>query len=403
MKLNRYIFTLILTVLAWGMSGERMYAQKEGSPESTFNALDYRFQKFDNTKVHFADSIKFRNKFYNIVGIGVAGEWERGGEVIEKSYTGYTTRFTLGYRITPVHAIETDLLHTFKPTGNAYGANINWVANLNNIATRRDGHNKFEALFIAGASYRYAEKSSAGINTGLRLQWNAGINAGFFIEPKVSVMTDPYSSRTFTTSPSISFGFTLRYHKPNYYLWDYLTPFAIKTNLLYDAATGVNVGIEAPIGRRFSLAFDWMCPWWSNYDAQKYLQIMQGTLEGRVWLGNRNRKDLLTGWFTGVMVGGGIYDLMFKPEIGYQGEYSTVGVIGGYAHRVNKSGTLRMEYELGLGWMGTDYRKYWWDGFDYALYAPSPQSWYFQWFGPVKAQISLVYMLKIRSKVGGRR
>ena len=215
-------------------------------------------------------------------------------------------------------------------------------------------------------------------------------------------MSDPFSSRTFTTSPSVAFGFTLRYHQPKYYLWDYLTPFAIKTNLLYDLATGVNVGIEAPIGKRFSLGFDWACPWWSNYDKQKYFQIMQGTLEARYWFGNRKEKELLTGWFAGVMVGGGIYDLMFKPEIGYQGEYSTAGLVGGYAHTVNKSGSLRMEYELGLGWMGTDYRKYWWDGFDYALFAPSPQSWYFQWFGPIKAQVSLVYMLKIRSKVGGR-
>ena len=73
MKLNKYIFTLILSILFLGVTGERMYAQKPGSPETTFNALDYRFQKFDKSPVSFADSIKFRNKFYNIVGVGIAG------------------------------------------------------------------------------------------------------------------------------------------------------------------------------------------------------------------------------------------------------------------------------------------------------------------------------------------
>ena len=402
MTRNRYILTLILSILFMGLAGERMYAQKPGSPENFINALDYRYQKFDKTPVPFMDSVKFRNKFYNIVAVGVEGDWERR-QSLDEPYTGHNARFTFGYRLTPVHALEADILHTVSRSGNnIYGGNLNWAVNLNNIATRKDAWNKFEVLYIAGASYRYSDKSSFGINTGFRLQWNAGINAGFFLEPKVNIMSDPYSSRTFTTAPQLSFGFTLRYHKPNYYLWDYLTPFAIKTNLLYDAATAINIGIEAPIGRRFSLAFDWVSPWWSNKNKHQYLQLMQGTLEGRVWLGNRQRKDLLTGWFTGVMVGGGVYDFMFNPDKGFQGEYSTAAAIAGYAHRINKSGTLRMEYELGLGWLSTSYVKYWWDGFDYTLFAPSPQSWLTQWYGPVKAQISLVYMLKIRSKVGGR-
>ena len=392
---------LILSILFMGLAGERMYAQKPGSPENFVNALDYRYQKFNNTRVHFSDSATFRNKFYNFVSVGIEGDWDRYLSPAEP-LIGNNARFTFGYRLTPVHALELDLLHASKGGNYSYGANLNWAVNLNNIVTKRDGHNKFEAIFLSGASFRYSDKNSYGLNTGIRLQWNPGINAGFFIEPKMAIMTDPYSSKTFTTVPSVSVGFTLRYHKPNYYLWDYLTPFAIKTNLLYDAISAVNIGIEAPIGRRFSLAFDWVSPWWSDYERQKYFQVMQGTLEGRVWLGNRLKKDLLTGWFTGIMVGGGVYDLMFNADQGYQGEYSTAGVIAGYAHRVNKSGTLRMEYELGLGWLSSGYVKYWWDGFDYTLFAPSPQSWLTTIYGPVKAQISLVYMLKIRSKVGGR-
>ena len=401
MKQSKFILILCLSVLLFGMTGVNMRAQKPGTPENNINAIDNRFQKFDKTPVTFADSVRFRNRFYNIFSAGIEADWEKSISLSEPM-TGLNARLSFGYRISPIHAVEADFLYANTLGRNTAGANLNWAVNLNNLATRRDGHNRFEVLFVSGASYRNSGKNSYGVNTGFRLQWNPGINAGLFVEPKVSVMSDPYSSKTFTTVPAVTFGLTLRYNQPKYYLWDYLTPFAIKTNLLYDAATAVNFGVEAPIGDRWSVAFDWVSPWWSSYDKQKYFQLMQGSLEGRYWFGNRENKHQLTGWFAGVMLGGGVYDLMFRYDNGLQGEYSTAGVIGGYAHTINKSGTLRMEYELGLGWLGTEYVKYWWDGYDYALIAPSPQSWRTQWYGPVKAQVSLVYMLKIRSKVSGR-
>lgn len=401
MRLSRIISSLCLALLIWGMQDISVYAQKKDSPESSFNAINLRFQKFDNTPVTFADSVKFRDRFYNIFSAGIEADWERTFD-LNTPMTGLASRLTFGYRITPVHAVETDFLYSDTGSRHSAGLNVNWAMNLNNLALRRDAHNRFEVLFLAGASYRQSDKASVGINTGLRLQWNPGKNAGLFIEPKLNIMSDPYSSRTFSTVPSISFGLTLRYHKPDYYLWDYLTPFAIKTNLLYDAASVLNIGIEAPIRDRWSVAFDWVCPWWSSYERQKYLQLLYGSLEGRYWFGNREDKLQLTGWFAGIAAGGGIYDLMYDAMNGIQGEFSTCGVIGGFAHTVNKSGTLRLEYSVGLGWMGTEYVKYWWDEYDYTLIAPSPQTWRTNWFGPIKAQVSLVYMLKIRSKVSGR-
>jgi hypothetical protein len=97
-----------------------------------------------------------------------------------------------------------------------------------------------------------------------------------------------------------------------------------------------------------------------------------------------------------------IYDILLNRVNGVQGEFQSYSVVGGYAHPINKSGSLRLEYELGLGLISTDYVKYWWDGFDYTLIAPSPQSWRTNWWGPTKLSVSLVYYLKIRSKVGGR-
>lgn len=401
MRMKRYILCLCLAIFAWGGLDISVYAQKPDSPESSFNAINQRYQKFDNSPVVFADSVRFRDRFYNIFSAGIDADCESSFD-LDTPVTGFATRFTMGYRMTPVHAFEADLLYTDLGKRHSGGLNLNWVMNLNNLALRKDAHNKFEALFIAGASYRQSDKAQFGINTGLRLQWNPGINAGLFVESKLNIMSDPYSSRTFSTVPSISFGLTLRYHKPKYYLWDYLTPLAIKTNLLYDVATVANIGVEAPIRDHWSVAFEWVCPWWSSYDNQKYLQLLYGNLEGRYWFGNREDRPQLTGWFAGLAAGGGLYDLMYDALHGIQGEFSTCGVVGGFAHTINRSGTLRLEYAVGLGWMGTEYVKYWWDEYDYTLISPSPQTWKTNWFGPTKVQVSLVYMLKIRSKVSGR-
>lgn len=401
MRLKQYILCLCFAISAWGWQGADVYAQKKDSPENNVNAIDYRFQKFDNTPVRFADSVRFRNRIYNIFSGGYEASWQKQiftGDRIG----GLDARLSFGYRISPVHAIETDFLYSNLARTDAFGANLNHVMNLNNFATRKDGRNRFETLFISGLSYRYDGNHTYGVNTGLRLQWNPGINAGIFVEPKLNVMTSSDPVTRIATIPSVNVGLTLRYHQPKYYLWDYLTPFAIKTNLLYDAASAINIGIEAPIGDHWSVAADWVAPWWSSYDKQIYIQMMLGSIEGRYWFGNRKEKLLLTGWFAGVNLSGGLYDFMLDPMNGVQGELQAYSAVGGYAHAINKSGNLRMEYSLGLGYMRTQFVKYWWDGFDYALVAPSPQTWLTSWIGPTKVQVSLVYMLKLRSKVGGR-
>lgn len=89
--------------------------------------------------------------------------------------------------------------------------------------------------------------------------------------------------------------------------------FALKTNLLFDAALMPNVEIELPVGKhnRYSLNGELMFPWWLM-DGDKYcLQILMGGLEGRYWLGNskkRQTKEVLTGHFLGLYAGGGKYD-----------------------------------------------------------------------------------------------
>ncbi len=178
--------------------------------------------------------------------------------------------------------------------------------------------------------------------------------------------------------------------------------FAVKTNLLYDIVLIPNIEIEVPIGNRWSLAGEWIFPWWVTKNNGNALQIQAGTIEGRYWLGEREKLPLLTGWFGGVYAGGGYYDLQYKNN-GYQGEFFiAAGLSAGYAHTINKRGNLRMEYNIGLGYLKTEYRYY--EGKEDNKFLVWQYDGNYSWIGPTKLEVSLVLMLNHnRKKRGGVR
>lgn len=178
--------------------------------------------------------------------------------------------------------------------------------------------------------------------------------------------------------------------------------FAVKTNLLFDAALMPNIEIEVPIGKRWSVNGEYMFPWWL-LDGDKYsLQILMGGLEGRYWLGsreNRMNREVLTGHFLGLYAGGGKYDLQWK-ENGYQGEFFiAAGISYGYVHEIAHN--LRLEYNIGIGLLRTDYRHYHArDNYQTLLWQENGK---YTWFGPTKVKISLVWLLNRKVKKGGGR
>ena len=177
--------------------------------------------------------------------------------------------------------------------------------------------------------------------------------------------------------------------------------FALKTNLLFDALLMPNIEIEVPIGDRFSIAGEWMFPWWIGKNNDKALQVLSGTVEGRYWFGNRTERRKMTGWFAGLYAGGGLYDLQNNSK-GYQGEFFiAAGLSGGYAHTINKRGNLRMEYSLGVGYLKTNYRYY--VGMEDNKYLVWQNDGNYSWVGPTKLEVSLVWMLNFNRKRGGTR
>lgn len=171
---------------------------------------------------------------------------------------------------------------------------------------------------------------------------------------------------------------------------------ALKTNLLFDALLMPNFEIEVPLGDRWSVQGEYMFPWWVSKDDTRALQILSGGVEGRYWFGHRNRMERLAGHFLGLYAGGGMYDVEYRGA-GYQGEfYIASGISYGYGLRL--SSDFRMEFSLGVGFLGTSYSRY--NLKDNHLVWQNDGR--YTWIGPTKLKISLVWVLNRKEK-GGRR
>ena len=170
--------------------------------------------------------------------------------------------------------------------------------------------------------------------------------------------------------------------------------FAVKTNLLFDAALMPNIELEVPIGKRWSLNGEYMFPWWLINDDRYCLQVLMGGLEVRYRPGRRSGRDVLTGHFLGLYAGGGKYDLQWDKN-GYQGEFFiAAGVSYGYAHSIARN--LRLEYNIGIGMLRTDYRHYHSrDNHRTLLWQENGE---YTWLGPTKLKISLVWLITGKNK-----
>lgn len=175
---------------------------------------------------------------------------------------------------------------------------------------------------------------------------------------------------------------------------------AVKSNLLYDAVTALNAEVEVPIGRRWSLAVEYLFPWWEHEN--KYcLQLLNLGFEGRYWLREQARhKGCLQGWFAGPYLMSGMYDLQWDREVNYQGEFWSAGVTAGYAMRLSKR--LNLEFSLSVGYLSTAYRHYF-PADDYSELYRDGKSGRTNYIGPTKAKIALVWPLHFSYKKGGRR
>ncbi len=179
--------------------------------------------------------------------------------------------------------------------------------------------------------------------------------------------------------------------------------FAVKSNLINDLMTVTNVELEFPMGQRFSLTGEYTFPWWYGAKSNFTMRTQMFHVGANYWLGDRTQREVLTGWHIGAMVGyANKYDVQLLAQPGIQGDYKMAGLNVGYAHTLYKS--LRLEYQLGLGVMRSDYRNYTmaydtiYDDikvFDYPWEVKRKT-----WIGPTQARVSLVWLINFQK--GGR-
>lgn len=177
---------------------------------------------------------------------------------------------------------------------------------------------------------------------------------------------------------------------------------ASRTNIL--AVPFINVGVEIPFGEHFSMGIDYYYPWLQRNTLHKTCnELVAYGMDVRYWMGSSKapKEARLLGHSFGVYGAGGHYD--FEREwSGHQGTFFNIGVDWLYAFPLFK-GRMHMELELGLGMIYSQAQPYdvfepYGDGFR----RPGEKK-IVRWFGPTRAQVSLVVPIYVNTRNSRRR
>lgn len=172
---------------------------------------------------------------------------------------------------------------------------------------------------------------------------------------------------------------------------------ALKTNLLLDAASFINYSIEVPIGERISILAQSYNPWWMTRNRQICNQTITIGGEARLYLGDRSERDRLTGHSIGICGFSGKGDWRWRRKICYQAYIVSAGLSYSYATPIGKY--LNLEFSISAGWARINYDHYL-PSDDFTILYRDHSNWgALNYFGPTKAEISLV--LPIRANIGG--
>lgn len=171
---------------------------------------------------------------------------------------------------------------------------------------------------------------------------------------------------------------------------------AVKTNMLYDALAVPNIGVEFYLGKNWSVAGNWMYGWWDKKGKNRYWRIYGGDIAVRYWLGRKAAEKPLTGHHLGV------YGQLFT----YDFEWGGTGYMGGepggtlwnkanyavgieYGYSLPVARRLNIDFTIGIGYWGGEYYQY--DPLDgHDVWQSTKER---HWFGPTKAEISLIWLL----------
>ncbi|MDE7115427.1 MAG: DUF3575 domain-containing protein [Muribaculaceae bacterium] len=162
------------------------------------------------------------------------------------------------------------------------------------------------------------------------------------------------------------------------------------TNMLYDAALVPNIGIGVMLGDKVSLWADWMYAWWSNRDKRRYWRIYGGDFEARWHFGHGRSANPLSGHRLGIYASILTYDIQFgRSHTGIMGDKFNYAAGISYGYSLPVARRLNIDFALGIGYMWGRYMK--------QRLIDTHDVWQSthnrRWFGPTKAEISLVWLI----------
>ena len=172
-----------------------------------------------------------------------------------------------------------------------------------------------------------------------------------------------------------------------------VTPWYIKSNLLYDAVLMPSLEVEYRFSEHFSAAVEGNMACWHNNGKHRYYQLATILPELRYWF---RPQGVRRGHYVGLFGGGGWYDLE-NGDTGYKGEGGMVGASYGYMFPVGKY--FAFEVGIGLGFMTTEYEEYLPIDGHYVY----QQTKCFNYFGPLKLKFAFVWNIGRWTEKGGRK
>lgn len=163
---------------------------------------------------------------------------------------------------------------------------------------------------------------------------------------------------------------------------------SLKTNILYDAILIPNIGIEFYLGKMMSINANWSYAWWSRNRSHNYWRYYGGDIAMRRWFGRKATDKPLTGHHIGLYAQILTYDFELGGK-GYMGNKYNYGGGIEYGFSLPAAPRINIDFTLGVGYIGGRYYEYIpLDG--HYVWQSTKQR---HWFGPTKAEISLVWLI----------
>lgn len=168
---------------------------------------------------------------------------------------------------------------------------------------------------------------------------------------------------------------------------------ALRTNLLYDALLIPNLGVDVILADNWSIYAELMYAGWDMPKKHFYWDLYGVQYGVRRYFGNLASKRRFSGHHIDLYGLALAYDLQ-AGHIGQQTVTINAGAGLSYGYSFPISPKLNLDLELGVGYLGGKYYEYIVEDEHYTWRGTIQRSW----FGPTKASVSLVWLIKSRNK-----